>query len=99
MFVPQFCFNMDNKNFKFKIFLLLTICCSSAVGQMSPPPPAAPEPETDGHKYDLEIQKVLLVNETDFVVFQGLKVKRYNKTCEKFQLNGLLISSLIIYFL
>lgn len=43
------------------------------------PPPTNPE---DGHKYDLEIQKVEPANNTDFVVFNGLKVKRYNKTCE-----------------
>jgi hypothetical protein len=29
-----------------------------------------------------EIQKVEPANQTDFVVFQGLKVKRYNRTCE-----------------
>lgn len=39
-------------------------------------------PQSSGHKYDLEIQKVLPMNDTDYVVFEGLKVKRYNKTCK-----------------
>ena len=40
------------------------------------------KPSSGGHKYDLEIQKVLPMNDTDYVVFKGLKVKRYNRTCK-----------------
>ena len=31
-------------------------------------------------KYDLEIQKILLMNESDFIKFDNFRVKRYNKT-------------------
>lgn len=57
-----------------QVIILLTLVFS-ALGQM-------PSSGSVGHKYDLEIQKVELMNKTDFVEFQGLKVKRLNKTCE-----------------
>lgn len=55
---------------------------ASAQGHPAAPaarPPTGEAPE-DNRKYDLEIQKVLSVNKTDYVIFQGLKVKRFNKT-------------------
>lgn len=33
-----------------------------------------------GPKYELELQKVVLLNESDFITFEKLRVKRYNKT-------------------
>ncbi|CAO1367270.1 unnamed protein product [Diamesa serratosioi] len=33
-----------------------------------------------GPKYDVEIQKVLLMNESDYLAFDKIRVKRYNKT-------------------
>ena len=33
-----------------------------------------------GPNYDLEIQKVVLLNQSDYISFQNLRVKRYNKT-------------------
>lgn len=45
------------------------------------------KPQTQGHKYELELQKVLPMNDTEFVVFEGLKAKRYNRTCEYNQKN------------
>lgn len=61
--------------------LAVSILCAKS----SPLGPSAGPPSGDdgGYKYDLEIQKVELVNDTDYVVFEGLKVKRYNKTCKK----------------
>lgn len=56
--------------------LILSIVVLPSLAQIGPPA------SNSGHKYDLEIQKIVSVNETDFVVFEGLKVKRLNKTCE-----------------
>jgi hypothetical protein len=60
-------------NFFISVSIILISFASAQLG------PRASKPE-DGHKYELEIQKVELMNKTDFVVFEGLKVKRYNKT-------------------
>lgn len=65
------------------LFEVFFLALASAQAPAAGPPPAEGPPAEgadDGRKYELEIQKVLLVNETDFVIFKGLKVKRYNKT-------------------
>ena len=33
-----------------------------------------------GPKYEIEMQKILLMNESDFIKFDNFRVKRYNKT-------------------
>lgn len=71
------------KGFRLKFFPLTAALVFSSALSLDPPP----APDSDGHKYDLEIQKVDLVNETDYVVFEGLKVKRYNKTCKDLYIN------------
>ena len=73
---------------KYTILLLAIFIFEYSNGQGIGAPPAAGPPEPsepeDNRKYDLEIQKVLPLNKTDYVVFNGLKVKRHNKTCELF---------------
>lgn len=57
---------------------------------------------TAQHKYDLEIQKISKANNTDFVVFEGLKVKRLNRTCKfdvSISLNHKVSSALSFVFL
>lgn len=73
---------MKNWNIIFAVVLFEAFFLALASAQAPAPAPGPPPAEggDDGRKYELEIQKVLLVNETDFVIFKGLKVKRYNKT-------------------
>lgn len=61
--------------------IFLPLC---VIGQAPPgaPPKSSPPEDGDNRKYELEIQKILPLNESDVVVFHGLKVKRFNKTCE-----------------
>lgn len=67
---------MDSKYKHLAVTCVVVIFSVVSFAQMGPPA------SSQGHKYDLEIQKVEPLNDTVFVVFQGLKVKRYNKTCE-----------------
>lgn len=65
-----------------KVLVIVVTIIHSVMGQVPSSMGSKSPSSSDGHKYDLEIQRVELMNQTDFVVFQGLKVKRYNKTCE-----------------
>lgn len=42
--------------------------------------PQVEQPDDDVQKYDLEIQRIVNANDTSYVVFEDLKVVRYNKT-------------------
>jgi len=47
----------------------------------------APKAEAgEGHQYEVELQRILLTNESEYMTFDKLKVRRYNKTV--FALSG-----------
>lgn len=67
---------IKRKAFELSVIFVLFGCSL----QQAPKPP---QPDAGGGpNYELEIQKVVLMNDSDFVKFEDLRVKRYNKTCK-----------------